>query len=132
MSANSGPGYKQKPDHRITTQPAGVRVQVKFGGEVIADSAKAIRMDEGNYPPVYYIPRTDVKMGQFVRTTHSTYCPFKGHASYYTLSSGGKMAENAVWSYEEPYDEVSVIKEHVAFYPDRVDSITTVAKLGSE
>jgi len=125
MSANSGPGYKQKPDHRITTKPAGVRVQVKFGGQVIADSANAVRMDEGSYPPVYYIPRTDVKMDGFVRTTHSTYCPFKGHASYYTLSSGGKVAENAVWSYEAPYDEVSVIKGHVAFYPDRVDSITT-------
>ena len=124
MSGNSGPGYKQKPDHRITTKPAGVRVQVKFGGEVIADSANAVRMDEGNYPPVYYVPRRDVKMERFARTTHSTYCPFKGHASYYTLTSGNRTEENAVWSYEQPYDEVAVIKEHLAFYPNKVDSIT--------
>jgi len=124
MTANSGPGYAQRPDHRITTQAAGMRVQVKFNGEVIADSANAIRMEEGTYSPVYYIPRKDVKMERFARTTHSTYCPFKGHASYYTLASGDRTAENAVWSYEQPYDEVSVIKEHVAFYPDKVDSIT--------
>ena len=131
MSANSGPGYKQKPDHRITTKPADVRVQVKFGGEVIADSTNTIRLDEGSYAPVYYVPRRDVKMERFTRTTHSTYCPFKGHASYYTLSANGRTAENAVWSYEQPYDEVSVIKEHLAFYANRVDSITTT-KLGSE
>jgi uncharacterized protein (DUF427 family) len=127
MTANSGPGYKQRPDHRITTQPADVRVQVKFDGEVIADSANAIRMDEGSYAPVYYIPRKDVKMERFERTTHTTYCPFKGHASYYTLASRGRTEENAVWSYEEPYDEVAVIKEHLAFYANKVDAITTSA-----
>lgn len=127
MNANSGPGYKKHPDHRITTKPAGVRVQVKFNGEVIADSRDAIRLDEADYPAVYYIPREDVKMDRFVRTTHTTYCPFKGHASYYTLSSGGRTAENAVWTYEQPYDEVSVIKERLAFYPEKVDSITAAA-----
>jgi uncharacterized protein (DUF427 family) len=121
MSGNSGPGYKQKPDHRITAKPASVRVQVKFDGEVIADTTNAVRMDEGSYPPVYYVPRKDVKMDRFVRTTHSTYCPFKGHASYYTLSSGGRTEENAVWSYEQPYDEVAVIKEYLAFYPNKVE-----------
>jgi uncharacterized protein (DUF427 family) len=125
MSANSGPGYLKNPDHRITTKPAGLRVQVKVNGEVIADSANAIRMDEGNYAPVYYIPRKDVKMERFARTSHSTYCPFKGQASYYTLVSGERTVENAVWSYEQPYDEVAVIKEHLAFYPNKVDSITT-------
>jgi uncharacterized protein (DUF427 family) len=105
-----------------------VRVQVKFGGEVIADTQDAVRLDEGNYPPVYYIPRKDVKMERFVRTTHSTYCPFKGHASYYSLASSGRSAENAVWTYEQPYDEVAVIKERLAFYPDKVDSITVSDK----
>ena len=121
MTANSGPGYKEKPEHRITTQPARLRVQVRFDGEVIADSANAIRMDEGSYPPVYYVPRNDVKMERFVRTTHSTYCPFKGQASYYTLSSGARTEENAVWSYEQPYDEVAGIKEYLAFYPNKVE-----------
>jgi uncharacterized protein (DUF427 family) len=128
MSANSGPGFKKNPEHRITTAPAGVRIQVKFGGEVIADTQDAIRLEEGNYPPVYYIPRKDVKMERFSRTTHTTYCPFKGHASYYSLVSGNRTAENAVWTYEEPYDEVAVIKERLAFYPNKVDSITASEK----
>jgi len=119
--SNSGPGYKQKPEHRITTQPARVRVQVRFDGELIADSANAIRMDEGSYPPVYYVPRKDVKMDRFARTTHSTYCPFKGHASYYTVRSGARSEENAVWSYEQPYDEMAAIKDGLAFYPDKFE-----------
>ncbi len=120
MSTNSGPGYKKYPDHRITTKPAGVRVQVKLDGEVIADTRDAIKLEEGDYPAVYYIPRKDVKMDRLVRSKHQTVCPFKGTASYYSLKNG---AENAVWTYETPYDEVSVIKERLAFYPDKVDSI---------
>jgi uncharacterized protein (DUF427 family) len=120
MSANSGPGYKKYPDHHITTKPAGVRVRVKLDGEVIADTRDAIKLEEGDYPAVYYIPRKDVKMDRLVRSKHQTVCPFKGTASYYSLENG---AENAVWTYETPYDEVSVIKERLAFYPEKVDSI---------
>lgn len=117
---NSGPGYATHPEHRITTSPAGARVQVVFRGEVIADTNDAIAMHEGTYPVVYYVPRKDVKMGRLVRTSHTTYCPFKGHASYFSLAGG---PENAVWSYEQPYDEVLGIKDRLAFYPDKVDSI---------
>jgi uncharacterized protein (DUF427 family) len=125
MKANSGPGYKKYPDHRITTKPAGVRVQVKLDGVVIADTRDAISLEEGEYPAVYYIPRKDVKMDRLVRSKHQTVCPFKGTASYYSLKNG---AENAVWTYETPYDEVSVIKERLAFYPDKVDSIAADAE----
>jgi uncharacterized protein (DUF427 family) len=126
MSANSGPGWKQYPDHRIITRPAGVRVQVTFKGDVIADTKDAIQLEESMggstvAPVVYYLPRKDVKMDRLLRTGHRTYCPFKGQASYYSLANG---PQNAVWTYEEPYDEMLVIKEHVAFYPDKVDSIT--------
>ena len=123
MSANSGPGYSKHPNHRVTTQPAGGRVRVIFDGEVVADTKAAIRLDEADYPAVYYVPRNDVKMESLTRTTHGTYCPFKGDASYFTLESRGRTAENAVWTYETPYDEVAVIKEYLAFYPDKVDSI---------
>jgi uncharacterized protein (DUF427 family) len=127
MSNNSAPGYKQYPDHRITTKPASVRVQVTFKGEVIADTTEAIQMQEAMEgstvaPVVYYIPRKDVKMERLSRTTHQTYCPFKGHAAYYSLKDG---PENAVWTYEKPYDEMSVLRELLAFYPGRVDSIKT-------
>jgi uncharacterized protein (DUF427 family) len=120
-TGNPAPGYKKYPDNRIETKPAGVRVQVTFNGQVIADSRDAIRLEEGDYPAVFYFPRKDVKMERLVRTSHSTYCPFKGHASYYSLKDG---AENAVWSYEKPYDEMMAIRERLAFYPDKVDSIS--------
>jgi uncharacterized protein (DUF427 family) len=120
MTANPAPGFRKRPDHPIVTQPAGVRVQVRAGGRVIADSRDALVMKEGDYRPVYYFPRADVAMDRLVRSSHTTYCPFKGTASYFSLRDG---AENAVWSYEAPYDEMSAIRERLAFYPDKVDSI---------
>ncbi len=121
MSTNSAPGFKKHPDHRIETRPAGVRLRVTFKGEVIADSREAIMLEESRYPPVYYLPRKDVKMDRLRRTAHSTHCPFKGDAAYFSLVNG---PENAVWSYEQPYDEMGAIKELLAFYPDKVDLIT--------
>ena len=119
--SNSGPGYAKHPEHRIKTDPATQRVRVTVGGQVIADTREAIAMKEGDYPVVYYVPRKDVKMDRLVRTAHTTYCPFKGHASYYSLAGG---PENAVWTYEQPFDEVAVIKDLLAFYPNKVDSIS--------
>ena len=125
MSANSGPGYRDNPKHRLSAKPAGARVQVTLNGEVIADSADAIRLEEGSYPAVYYFPRQDVKMERLARSSHETYCPFKGTASYYSFKDG---AQNAVWTYEKPYDEMLAIRERLAFYPDKVDSITVKGK----
>jgi uncharacterized protein (DUF427 family) len=116
--SNAAPGFKQRPDHRIDTKPAGVRVQVKFKGELIADTRNALAMKEGDYPVVYYLPRADVKMERLGRTSHRTHCPFKGDASYYSIANG---PENAVWSYEQPYDEMTPIKGLLAFYPDKVE-----------
>lgn len=118
---NPAPGFAKRPDHRIVTRPAAARVRVKFRGEFIADSAEAVRMEEGTYPAVYYFPRKDVRMDRLARTEHHSYCPFKGQASYYSLKDG---PENAVWSYEQPYDEMLAIRELLAFYPEKVDSIT--------
>ena len=120
-TGNPAPGYKKYPDHRIETKPAKERVRVTFNAEVIADTRDAIRMEEGNYPAVFYFPRKDVKMERLIRSSHRTHCPFKGDAAYFSLVNG---PENAVWSYEQPYDEMSVIKERLAFYPDKVDSIS--------
>jgi uncharacterized protein (DUF427 family) len=128
-TGNPAPGYKKYPGHRIETKPAGVRVRVTFKGEVIADTKDAIAMQEAMRPGastvapvVYYIPRKDVKMDRLTRTTHSTHCPFKGDASYFSFKDG---PENAVWSYERPYDEMSVIKDLVAFYPNKVEISTS-------
>jgi uncharacterized protein (DUF427 family) len=125
---NPAPGYKKYPGHRVVTRPAGKHVQVKYNGEVIADTQNAVALEESKSSPsvlapvVYYVPREDVKMERLERTSHHTYCPFKGEASYYSLKGG---AENAVWSYEAPYDEMAAIKGLLAFYPDKVSIVAS-------
>ncbi|GAB3160783.1 DUF427 domain-containing protein [Amycolatopsis stemonae] len=114
------------PDHPITVEPTKARVVVKAGGRVIADSRNAFTLQESTYPAVQYIPLADVDAGVLERTDHETYCPYKGEASYYSLSAGEVKGENAVWTYEKPYDAVAPIKDHVAFYPNVVDSIELV------
>jgi uncharacterized protein (DUF427 family) len=111
------------PDHPITVTATAGRVVVTLGGKVIADSTDALTLQESNYPAVQYIPRKDVDFSALERTSQETYCPFKGEASYYSITPGGERSVNAVWTYEAPYDAVAEIKDHVAFYPDRVDSI---------
>jgi uncharacterized protein (DUF427 family) len=111
------------PDHPITISPTPARVRVILGGKVIADTRHALTLNEAAYPGVQYIPRADVDMGQLARTDHATYCPYKGDCAYYSIPAGGERSKNAVWTYEAPYDAVAVIKDHLAFYPDRVDAI---------
>ncbi len=118
MAGNPSPGFKKRPDYRIAVSPAGKRVRVMFKGEVIADTREALTMKEGDYPVVYYFPRKDVRMERLERSTHATHCPFKGDASYFSVKAGPR---NAVWSYEQPFDEMAAIREYLAFYPDQVE-----------
>ena len=111
------------PDHPITITPTQRRVVVTVGGRVVADSRNALTLQEASYPAVQYVPRADVDLSLLERSTHATYCPYKGDCAYYSVPSGGERAVNAVWTYEQPYDTVAVIRDHVAFYPDRVDAI---------
>jgi uncharacterized protein (DUF427 family) len=111
------------PDHPITVEPAASRVVVRAGGKTIADTRRALTLQEGHYPAVYYVPREDADLGLLGRTDHHTYCPYKGDASYYSILPAGQRGTNAVWTYEAPYDAVNPIKDHLAFYPDRVDAI---------
>jgi uncharacterized protein (DUF427 family) len=111
------------PDHPITIEPSRSRVVVSVAGRVIADTSEAVTLREASYPPVLYIPRKDVDMSLLERTDHSTYCPYKGDCAYYSIPLGGARSSNAVWTYEAPYAAVAEIKGHLAFYPDRVDSI---------
>jgi uncharacterized protein (DUF427 family) len=111
------------PDHPITIARNAKRVRVSFAGKVVADSARALTLQEASYPPVNYIPRADVDMAALTPTAHASHCPYKGDASYFTISVNGKTADNAVWSYEQPYPAMAAIKDHVAFYPNRVDKI---------
>lgn len=111
------------PDHPITVTRHPGRIVVSAGGRVIADTRAALTLREASYPAVHYVPRTDVDMAALVRSAHATYCPYKGECSYFSIPGGGARAENAVWTYETPYPAVAEIAGHLAFYPDRVDSI---------
>ena len=115
------------PDHQITVEKNPDRVVVKVAGQVVADTRDALSLQEANYPAVQYIPRKDVDMTQLERTDNETYCPYKGDASYFSVTPGGEKTVNAVWTYENPYAPVADIKDHLAFYPDRVDSIEIIA-----
>ncbi|MEV6347337.1 DUF427 domain-containing protein [Actinoplanes sp. NPDC051851] len=108
------------PDHPITVTPTGRRVVVTAGGKVVADTRAALSLQESTYPVAQYVPLTDVDQSLLERSSTTTYCPFKGEATYYSLPG----AADAIWEYQDPYDAVAAIKGHVAFYPDRVDGIT--------
>ncbi|TDD28631.1 DUF427 domain-containing protein [Kribbella turkmenica] len=114
------------PDHPITVAKNPDRVVVRAGDQVIADTRDALSLQEASYPAVQYIPRADVDLTLLERTDHHTYCPYKGDASYYSVLPAGPPGVNAVWTYEQPYDAVADIREHVAFYPDKV-SIEIIA-----
>lgn len=113
-------------DHPISIAPNGSRVRVIFAGRVIADTARALTLRETTYKPVHYIPRTDADMSLLVRTTHRTYCPYKGDCAYFSIKVGDKLAENAVWTYEDAYPAAAEIEGHLAFYPSRVDAIEEI------
>jgi len=107
-------------EHPITIVPNPARVIVRVGDRVIADTSHALTLREANYPAVQYIPREDANLAQFRRSYHSSYCPYKGDASYFDLEPLGQRGVNAVWTYETPHPAVDLIAGHLAFYPDRV------------
>ena len=111
------------PDHPISIRPNPARVTVSVAGRTIADTRSALTLTEASYAAVQYIPRKDLDMRLLERTDHHTYCPYKGDCAYYSIPLGGDRSVNAVWTYEAPYAAVAAIKDHVAFYPDRVDAI---------
>jgi uncharacterized protein (DUF427 family) len=111
------------PDHPISIEANPDRVVVTVGGKVVADTREALTLREAAYPAVQYIPRRDVDMAALTRSEHSSYCPYKGDASYFSIPAGGDRSLNAVWTYETPFEAMAQIKDYLAFYPDRVDQI---------
>jgi uncharacterized protein (DUF427 family) len=111
------------PDHPITIEHNPLRVAVTVGGKVIADTTAALTLREARYTPVQYIPRQDVNMAALTRSETASYCPYKGDAAYFSIPAGGARSVDAIWTYEAPYDAVAAIRDHVAFYPDRIDRI---------
>ncbi len=113
----STPGHA----HAITIEKNPNRVKVTFNGTVIADTTRALILKEGPLPPAMYVPREDVQMSYLERTDHSTHCPFKGHASYFSVRVGNQIADNAVWTYETPIDSVAPIRACLSFYVEKLD-----------
>ena len=130
MDTKSSRGKEIKipgPDHPIAIMPAEGVVRVTVAGKIVAESTRALRLEEKGYPPVYYLPRNDADSSLLVRSEHSTYCPYKGDCTYYSIPTGGAKSQNAVWTYETPYEAVASIKDYLAFYPSRVDAIEVIS-----
>ena len=118
MVATAGTAVSEpivRDGYRVVITPAGARVRVVFNGETVADSVRALVMHETRLPSVYYFPLDDVRTEFLLRNELHTHCPFKGNASYWSLKVGDRTAENAVWAYEDPYDEAAGIDKYVAF-----------------
>jgi uncharacterized protein (DUF427 family) len=111
------------PDHPITVARNPKRVVVTLNGQVIADTTDALTLREASYPAVQYIPRKDVDMAALERSATNSWCPYKGEASYFSIPAGGERSVDAIWTYETPHEAVAEIKDHLAFYPNRIDAI---------
>jgi uncharacterized protein (DUF427 family) len=120
---SKSPGHQKWPDHQVREQRLRERIQVKVNGEVIGESNDVIRVDEDGSPARFYFPRADVAMDHLQPTATMTQCPFKGTAHYFSVDAGGARLKDAVWTYEDPYDEHQTLKERLSFYDDRMPQI---------
>jgi len=122
------PVLQPGPEHPITIERNDRRIVVSVAGRVVADTTNAVTLHEANHAPVHYVPLEDVDASLLVASDHTSYCPYKGDATYYGIPAGGERAANAVWEYRDPYPAVAAIRGRVAFYPDRVDAIVESAE----
>jgi uncharacterized protein (DUF427 family) len=117
------PGHQQHPEHKVLAKKLEQRITVEIGGDLIADSRHVLEVDEDGYPPRYYFPRSDVRMDKLARSETTSQCPFKGTAHYFGVRAGGRTLSDAVWTYEDPYEEHQDLKERVAFWDEKVPEI---------
>jgi uncharacterized protein (DUF427 family) len=120
IAANPSPGFQRNPSHTITVEPFDGVVTVAFSDAILASTNKALVLHEASYPPVFYIPFEDIYFELLKRSDTSTHCPYKGNASYWNASAAGEAVDDVMWAYERPFDEMTEIKDHGAFYPNKV------------
>jgi uncharacterized protein (DUF427 family) len=124
---NKSPGHQKMPNHKVEEERVPETMKVEVDGETIAQSADVILVKEDDHPDRYYFPRNDVQMKKLERTVTTTDCPFKGTAHYFNINTNGRRLNNAVWTYENPYDEHRDLKDRVAFYDDKIPDIQVLA-----
>ena len=119
--ANPAPGFQSHPSYQVEILPCAKRLRATFAGQTVFDTLDAVILRETKHLPVYYVPRADADMALLARSDRTTHCPFKGDAAYFSLQHGDRVAENAVWTYETPFDECGPIKDYLGFYWDELD-----------
>jgi uncharacterized protein (DUF427 family) len=127
VTMSKSPGHQQHPDHKIEEKPFPQKMMVEVDGNVVAESSNVIRVDEDKHPARYYFPRSDVRMDMLERSDTTTQCPFKGTAHYFNLKLKDRKIGDAVWTYEDPYDEHKGLKDRLAFYDEKNPEIRVKA-----
>ncbi len=119
--SNPAPGFAKHPSYEVLIEPSSSTLTVKVGDQVIAQSTRAVQVLETKHRPVWYMPFEDVDRDCVTATDTDTYCPFKGHASYWSIDTPSGQVEDAIWAYLAPFDECEAIRGYASFYTNKVD-----------
>jgi len=121
-----GPGQESVWDYPRPPrlEPSTRHVVIVFNGLTLADTTRALRVLETSHPPVYYIPPADVRMDCMFPSSRSSFCEWKGRAGYATIRVGDREAPDAAWFYANPAPAFAALRDHLAFYPSRLDLCT--------